>query len=490
MAISRQAVSGKAPDRSRVCIKPEDLESFTLLLELGTKTSYWKMLLGAFYAAMSLAQLLPLTFSLLFGATKGAGISKTVMPSSRVPDVISSAAAVFTFPFIFQLAVLIQNTVGSIWTLIGIFLMLIGIFTKMNPRLMRAYAEPEIGDDGNPTDEDMERSKLKVSLKSKRSDQYVAEQPDGQLLAIGDENARTKFDVVYDADRKVFSLKGVAKVGPSLLTGDGEQIKFMKETLLSKIHLKTQCDGQYVVENDAAQVIISHPDVDTVSKLEVEFHESSHLEDFKRTKKRLEKATKVTLALALVMFGVSVITNGTLQAMYRLLEKQDIQFSNEDKKDLGQQFVWTVVRMVCTVLGKSLVSTVFFADGIVDIMHRFHWGEDNDDLEVQCDRMRLVQDLHTLFPHRKVQSVQAAAEQPAAWSSQSDLEPQAVHPATKETNETVIKAAQLLMEPNASGGPIPKPKSSTQRDARTVLQWIARRQGKTTPHVRCHETQH
>lgn len=261
MALSRQAVSGKTPDRSRVCIKPADLKSFSLMVELGTQTSYWKMLLGSLYALKAFGALLPLTFSLLLGAAKGSSICKSVVPYSRTPDVISTSAAVFTFPFIFVVAVLIQSTFGTIWTLLGLCLLLVGVFTKMNPGLMTAQTE----------------------------------------------------------------------------------------------------------------------------------------EDFGKSKNNLGMASKITLSLALVAFVVALVTNGTVQSVYALLKDQGIELTDAERQALGQQFVWTCIQMACTFLGKSLVSTIFFADGIIGIMHRFHYGEDNDPLDIRIIRNTLVYDIHTML---------------------------------------------------------------------------------------------
>jgi len=217
---------------------------------------------------MSLGRLLPLTFSLLFGAAKGASISKSAIPYSRVPDVLGTSAAVFTFPFIFQIAILVQNIAGNLWTLFGICFMLCAIFTKMNPQLMGA---------------------------------------------------------------------------------------------------------------------------DT-------------FEEFAKDKQHRKLLASATLCLALILFAVAVLSNGTLDAMLRLMEQQGFELSEEDKKALGKQFSWYVVRMGFVLLGQSLVSAVFFADGVMDITHRFHHGEENDEISIKQARLRLTNDLHTLF-HQKEENL-------------------------------------------------------------------------------------
>merc|ERR1719271_902449 len=78
---------------------------------------------------------------------------------------------------------------------------------------------------------------------------------------------------------------------------------------------------------------------------------------------RLDKVSKLTLFAAMVVFIVAVATNGTVRAVYELLKRQGINLTEAQKESLRRQFTWTMVNMGCTVLGKSLVSTVFFADG-------------------------------------------------------------------------------------------------------------------------------
>merc|ERR1711939_635054 len=85
--------------------------------------------------------------------------------------------------------------------------------------------------------------------------------------------------------------------------------------------------------------------------------------DFKKVGRYQQKSAMICFSLSLILFVVLVTTNGTLQKMFRLLEKQGLKFSEEEKAALRQHFAWTVVQIATTVLGKSVVSTVFFADG-------------------------------------------------------------------------------------------------------------------------------
>jgi hypothetical protein len=346
------------------------------MVELGTQTSYWETLLGALYAFASMGQLLPLTFSLLFGATKGSSISKSVVPYSRVPDVICTSAAVFTFPFIFQVAVLVQNVVGNMWTLLAICFMLIGILAKMNPRLMKALTD----------------------------------------------------------------------------------------------------------------------------------------EQFKKSKFYLDTSAKVALVLAMVVFGVAIVTNGLLQATRRFLEDQGIVLSDEDKRALRNQFTWTCTRMGANVLGKSMISTVFFADGILSIMYKFHRGEDEDPLALHLGRMRLIADVQTIFEPKdsacEPAETQRVQPEPACGRGTDDTlgKVQALIDALKERRQAPLADGQLAVAlaeawasslrsshsaallDNADALRTQQPSAPTssesevekmEHDTREVLQWLVRRHGKT-----------
>lgn len=57
----------------------------------------------------------------------------------------------------------------------------------------------------------------------------------------------------------------------------------------------------------------------------------------------------------------------------------------------------TGMRLLANFLGKSLVSTVFFADSVVSLMHFFHYSELRDSPKRQQDRSELVTEIHTMY---------------------------------------------------------------------------------------------
>merc|ERR1711871_1227158 len=49
------------------------------------------------------------------------------------------------------------------------------------------------------------------------------------------------------------------------------------------------------------------------------------------------------------------------------------------------------------MLGKSLISTIFFGDMILEVMYLFHYGEEYDSMVIQISRRNLIDDVHGLF---------------------------------------------------------------------------------------------
>jgi len=260
-AMNKQAILGMVPKAARSCLKTEDLAEFELLLQLGTQTSYWKMMLGAVYALLAMSTLLPLAFSLMLGAAKGAGIAKSLVPYSRVPTVVSTAAAVFTFPFVLMIMILVQNVAGTWLTLVGIILILIAFVLSMKP---------------------------------------------GSLT--------------------------------------------------------------------------------TAKK-----------EEREKWSNRMSRAGQVTMILAIIIFLIVLATSDLASAGWNLAKDQGLNVTSEDLAALRSQVFWMTVQTVSSILGKSLISTVFFTDAVVTVMHKFHKGEDLDPFSIQCARTKLVDDLDTLY---------------------------------------------------------------------------------------------
>lgn len=133
MAMLKTTITGFTVPQARACIKVADLRDFRLLVDVGTQTEYWRMLIGAYYALLSFATLLPLALSLMFGASKGASIAQSIVPYSRVPGIVSSSAAIFAFPFVFLFAVSVQLIIGDIWTRVSFICILVALVVYMRP---------------------------------------------------------------------------------------------------------------------------------------------------------------------------------------------------------------------------------------------------------------------------------------------------------------------------------------------------------------------
>jgi len=321
-AASRQALSGSLPSQSSMCVDPDSLEDFAKLTGLAMQTSYWQTMLGGVYALISLGSLLPLALSLMFGAVKGSGIAKSVIPYSRLPAVVSGSAAVFTFPFLVQIAVLVQTTIGNGWTLAGILCILASLLVSINPRMMVA-------------------------------------------------------------------------------TGGHEEVHQLAE--------------------------------------------------------RLATISKVLIIAGVVFFAIALISSDLAQQAYDVACEDNLCITNADLDALRSTIFWMGVRMVAGFLGKSLISTVFFADQVTSLMYYFHHYESTDKVEVQVARARLVDDLGTMYPTLRnqdevVQSGTAVISFNALNSMQSELR-RLLEDRSADVNSSLNAIGSMFNAAVASTGP-------------------------------------
>lgn len=145
--VARQTLTGRLPEGAGLsCVRPSELRDFQILSKLGAQTAYWELFLGTVYAVLSVGQLMPLALSLVLGAHKGSGIAKSVIPQSRLPGVVSVSASLLAFPFVFQLVVVIQSSVGTLLTLIAVLFLLLAVAFFMKPlAYLKANSNKELG---------------------------------------------------------------------------------------------------------------------------------------------------------------------------------------------------------------------------------------------------------------------------------------------------------------------------------------------------------
>lgn len=310
-AVSRQLLQQSMqkrgiPDPNNICVDPGKLNDFELLVRLGMQRSYWEALLGSLFAVLSLAQLMPLALSLLMGAAKGSGIAKSVVPYSRLPYIVSACAAVFTFPFALQLAIIVQTTIGDWLTLVGVLLLLAAIVLSMKPDKMQATSHSQL-----------------------ESRQFI-------LSSI------SKLCIV--ASLIIFAAAA-----------------YRSDLSKTAFEFRVRCDKGLCMTGD-----------------------------------RLELAR--------------------------------------------DQVLWNLFRALFTFLGKSMVSTVFFADSVVSLMHLFYDKESNDPINVQCARAVLVQDIHGMFGKKVSQGVQPDIEH-----QHGELRRETQHEDAMDGAHAVIPLSALVM---------------------------------------------
>ena len=144
----------------------------------------------------------------------------------------------------------------------------------------------------------------------------------------------------------------------------------------------------------------------------------------------MSRLTIAAMLLCCLCFMLALLTSNLADAVYDLLATQDIYITDDQLHAMGGQVFWMVFSGVCGVLGKSLISTVFFADGVTELMQMFHDGEMRDDMLKIYKRIALVKDMRTIF---------YTAEQREQMS--------------RQVAHSSISASDLLGDGGESGGP-------------------------------------
>merc|ERR1719464_1233366 len=122
------------------------------------------MMLGTAYAVRSLRWLLPLAMSGLLGASYGCRIAKSTIPFSRIPALLNFAAVVFSLPFVFTVAVMVQNVFGGILTLLGILSTIIFIVASLRPSRLKAETHDDLRESRSKCDRVMYAALLAAVL--------------------------------------------------------------------------------------------------------------------------------------------------------------------------------------------------------------------------------------------------------------------------------------------------------------------------------------
>mmetsp|Transcript_36984 Transcript_36984/g.74530 ORF Transcript_36984/g.74530 Transcript_36984/m.74530 type:complete len:653 (+) Transcript_36984:101-2059(+) len=146
------------------CVSKQWIDEMQLWGNVLAHPSYWHMLLGTAYAVRSLRWLMPLALSVMIGASYGCRIAKSTIPFSRIPALLNFAAIVFSLPFVFQIAVVVQNIFGGAFTLFGILFTLIFIVASLRPGRLRAETVDDLKEQRSQCDRVMYSALLAAVL--------------------------------------------------------------------------------------------------------------------------------------------------------------------------------------------------------------------------------------------------------------------------------------------------------------------------------------
>ncbi|CAE8592502.1 unnamed protein product, partial [Polarella glacialis] len=115
------------------CLSPQVLESLELYSRLVLEPGLWRMLIGLLNALISQLQLIPMAISMMLGVGAGEVIAKSSLPTSRIPDVVGTYSALFICPYLLQVAVIVQGSIGGLFCLIVVLFVLLAILMPYVP---------------------------------------------------------------------------------------------------------------------------------------------------------------------------------------------------------------------------------------------------------------------------------------------------------------------------------------------------------------------
>eukprot|EP00418_Pyrodinium_bahamense_P090662 CAMPEP_0179041738 /NCGR_PEP_ID=MMETSP0796-20121207/16309_1 /TAXON_ID=73915 /ORGANISM="Pyrodinium bahamense, Strain pbaha01" /LENGTH=649 /DNA_ID=CAMNT_0020738107 /DNA_START=74 /DNA_END=2023 /DNA_ORIENTATION=+ len=261
LALSLRSLLKEGPNIwSPTCVSREWVMEMRLWGDVLAHPSYWHMLLGTAYAMRSLRWLMPLATSVMIGASYGCRIAKSTIPFSRIPALLNFAAVVFSLPFVFTIAVVIQNIFGGAFTFSGIVFTVIFIVASLRP-----------------------------------------------------------------------------------------------------------------------------------SRLKAETHD-----DLKEARSQYDRVMYASLLAAIFCFASSMLTDSLALAWFRLLHAKGLVPNLLELHHMKKEDIWTLLRLLVTLVGTSRISAVFFADEAVMLMHHFHEGEARDSADVKSRRSQLQRDIATI----------------------------------------------------------------------------------------------
>lgn len=188
--------------------------------------------------------------------------------------------------------------------------------------------------------------------------------------------------------------------------------------------------------------------------------------------KKVGIAFKVFSAVSLILIIIDLATSELMSVAAGVFERAGLELAEEDKERLQRVVITSSINAGMTFLGKSLISTIFFADTCLEVMHFFHHGEEYDSISIQISRRSLIDNIHHLFTVSEEPN--ATPIENAAWPvsqlrSQlevicSDLrETQGIQP--KQAIDWAMRQLQMLVNTkNTSSDAWSQPK----KDARDV----------------------
>ena len=156
---------------SSTCVSKLKPAQVTLFETLVNQLVYAQYFVGSFVGISALQVLFPTSVSLMFGSIKGARVSKTLAPWSRLPGHGLGASIVLGMPILCSLAISLNQVLGNVMSLLGLVAFVVSLAIWFPLGHLSRQEEQRVSISGSTVESMCHYPKVKVCPKLSRETQ-------------------------------------------------------------------------------------------------------------------------------------------------------------------------------------------------------------------------------------------------------------------------------------------------------------------------------
>jgi len=137
------AIASTQSTKPEFCVTDEALVMISSLTEVALEFDKITYAVGAYQAVMTLITLFPASFSLMYGALRGATMCKVTLPWSRLPGYMVGASVVFCMPMFTALLAVVYQLIGDYYCCIAFLLLLSSLIVWLPERKSKVSKRSE-----------------------------------------------------------------------------------------------------------------------------------------------------------------------------------------------------------------------------------------------------------------------------------------------------------------------------------------------------------